>query len=327
MPDRSSPTVGPDGAATRRTVPQSVPQIVPQVARGFMMGAADIVPGVSGGTVALVLGIYERLIDNVHTGAHALKEILQGRPSDAWSTLRRVEWVWLVSLLAGILLAIAVLSSVLEGLLHDHPVRMSGLFFGLVAGSLTVAWRLIRSIGTRELAVVVVTAVALFIILGLRADTEVAEGTAEVVTRAWWIFLLSGALAICAMILPGISGSFILVMIGMYPEVIGAVNDRDLVALSATAVGCIVGLALFSTVLNWALDQHHDLMMAAMVGLMLGSLRVLWPWPGGTTTTRLAWPGGGDVLIPVLAALAGFAVVVVVELVATRSQRRARLDA
>lgn len=306
---------------------QGRPQVIPQVVRGFMMGAADIVPGVSGGTVALVLGIYERLIDNVHTGAHALKEILRGRPGEAWTSIRRVEWIWLASLLVGILLAIAVLSSVLEGLLHDHPVRMSGLFFGLVAGSLTVAWRLIRSIGRTELAVMAVTAIGLFVLLGLRADTEVAAGTAEVVTRAWWIFLLSGALAICAMILPGISGSFILVMIGMYPEVIGAVNDRDLVALSATAAGCIIGLALFSTVLNWALDQHHDTMMAAMVGLMLGSLRVLWPWPGGTTTTRLAWPGGGDVVIPVLAAIAGCAVVVIVELVAARSQRRAAVTA
>jgi putative membrane protein len=288
------------------------------------MGTADIVPGVSGGTVALVLGIYERLIRNVHTGAHALKEILQGRLSDAAGTLRKVEWVWLVSLLGGILLAIAVLSSILEQLLSEQPVRMSGLFFGLVAGSLTVAWRLIGSITAREIAVMLVVAVGLFLLLGLRADTEVASGTAEVVTKAWWVFMLAGAVAICAMILPGISGSFILVMLGMYTEVLGAVNDRDLVALSATAVGCIIGLALFSTVLNWALEHHHDLMMAAMVGLMLGSLRVLWPWPGGTATTRLAWPSD-DVVVPVLLAIAGFAVVVVVELIATRSQRRSSL--
>lgn len=282
------------------------------------MGAADIVPGVSGGTVALVLGIYERLIRNVHTGAHALKQILQGRLTEASATLRRVEWVWLVSLLGGILLAIAVLSSVLERLLDEHPVRMSGLFFGLVAGSLTVAWRLIRSIGVREIVVMLVVAAGLFLLLGLRADTQVAEDTAEVVTEAWWIFFLSGALAICAMILPGISGSFILVMIGMYTEVLGAVNDRNLVALSATAAGCIVGLALFSTLLNWSLEHHHDLMMAAMVGLMLGSLRVLWPWPGGTATTTLAWPSD-DVIVPVLLALGGFVLVVAVELIATRS--------
>jgi putative membrane protein len=120
------------------------------------------------------------------------------------------------------------------------------------------------------------------------------------------------------MILPGISGSFILVLIGMYTEVLGAVNDRDLVALGATAAGCVLGLALFSSVLTWALDHHHDLVIAGMVGLMLGSLRVLWPWPGGTETTDLAAPSD-DVWIPVLLAIAGAVLVVVVELVAVRT--------
>jgi putative membrane protein len=282
------------------------------------MGAADIVPGVSGGTVALVLGIYERLIRNVHTGAQALKSVLTGDVANFRTRLGAVEWVWLLSLLAGIFAAIAALSSVIETLLHDHPVRMAALFFGLVAGSLTIAWRLIRSVGAVEVATIVGVAVALFLVLGLKSDTEVAGGAADIVTKPWWVFFLSGALAICAMILPGISGSFILVLIGMYTEVIGAVNDRHLVALGATTAGCIVGLALFSSVLTWSLEQHHDLVIAAMVGLMLGSLRVLWPWPGGTNTTDLASPSG-DVAIPILLALLGVAVVVGVEVIAVRT--------
>jgi putative membrane protein len=282
------------------------------------MGAADIVPGVSGGTVALVLGIYERLIHNVHTGARALKGLVTGDLTGFRSHLRHVEWVWLLSLLAGILVAVAALSSILDTLLHDQPIRMSALFFGLVVGSLTIAFRLIKSVGVAELATLVGTAIALFVLLGLRSDTEVAEGAAEIVTKPWWVFFLSGALAICAMILPGISGSFILVLIGMYTEVLGAVNDRDLVALAATAAGCIIGLALFSSVLTWALDHHHDLMIAAMVGLMLGSLRVLWPWPGGTNTTDLDAPSG-DVGIPILLAAVGVAVVIAVELLAVKT--------
>lgn len=282
------------------------------------MGAADIVPGVSGGTVALVLGIYERLIRNVHTGAQALRALLTGDTSGFGTKFREIEWVWLLSLLAGVLIAVAALSSVLETLLHDHPVRMAALFFGLVVGSLTIAWRLIRSVGAPEIATIVAVAAGLFLILGLKSNTEVAEGTAEIVTEPWWIFFLSGALAICAMILPGISGSFILVLIGMYTEVLGAVNDRDLVALGSTAAGCIVGLALFSSVLTWALEHHHDLVIAAMVGLMLGSLRVLWPWPGGTNTTDLARPSD-DVGFPIVLAIVGVVVVVAVELVAVRT--------
>ncbi len=282
------------------------------------MGAADIVPGVSGGTVALVLGIYARLIHNIHTGAQALKNLLTGDISASATKLREVEWVWLLSLLTGVLLAIAALSSLIETLLEEQPVRMAALFFGLVVGSLTIAWRMIRSIGRAEVATIVVVAVALFLLLGLTSDTEVADGGAEVVTKPWWVFFLSGALAICAMILPGISGSFILVVIGMYSEVLGAVNDRDLVALGATAAGCIVGLALFSSVLTWALDNHHDLVIAGMVGLMLGSLRVLWPWPGGTNTTDLAAPSG-DVAVPILLAVVGVLVVVGVELIAVRT--------
>jgi putative membrane protein len=295
----------------------TVPTPVAQVLRGFAMGTADIIPGVSGGTVALVLGIYERLIHNVHTGAQAFKSLLTGDLGEFRTRISSVEWVWLLSLVGGILVAVALLASVIKKLLDEQPIRMAALFFGLVAGSMTVAWRLIRSIGTREVVVVVVVAVALFLVLGLRSDTAVATDTAEIVTKSWWVFFLSGALAICAMILPGISGSFILVMIGMYTEVLGAVNERDLVALAATGAGCVIGLALFSTVLNWSLEQHHDVVMAAMVGLMLGSLRVLWPWPGGTDTTDLGRPSG-DVGVPILLAVIGVAVVIIIELVSNR---------
>ena len=128
------------------------------------------------------------------------------------------------------------------------------------------------------------------------------------------------------MILPGISGSFILVMIGMYTEVLGAVNDRDFGALIATAAGCTIGLALFSSLLSWLLEHYHDLVIAAMIGLMLGSLRVLWPWPNGTNTTTFTAPSG-DVAVPVLLMVAGFVVVLGVELLSTRMSKHADLSA
>lgn len=295
-----------------------------QIVRGFLMGAADIVPGVSGGTVALLLGIYERLIlniRNVATGVgHALKRDLTG----ARERIRTVEWTWLVTLLVGILIAIASLSAAIEHLLDEEPVRMAGLFFGLILGSVVVAWRLVKQTSLEVVVIGLVTAVAFFGFLGLRSDTS--STAAKIVTEPLWMFFLVGMIAICAMILPGISGSFLLVMMGMYSEVLGAVNDRDLVILLVFTAGCAIGLALFSTVLEWMLEHHHDRVIAAMIGLMLGSLRVLWPWPGGTATTTMSAPRG-DVLVPVLLALAGLIVVLSVEVVVSRStHRRSTVD-
>lgn len=290
-----------------------VPTPAQQVARGFAMGAADIVPGVSGGTVALVLGIYERLIHNVRTAAGAARHLVQGDLARFRARLGRVEWMWLLSLLAGILTAVVALSSVIEHLLEDQPVRMAGLFFGLVLGSVIVAWRLVKRVGSREVLLMLLTATTLFVLLGLRSDTE-ASG-AEVVTEPLWKFFAVGAIAICAMILPGISGSFILVMLGMYTEVLGAVNDRDVLVLAVFTLGCVVGLGAFSTLLNWLLVHHHDPVIAVMVGLMLGSLRILWPWPRGTDTTTLALPAD-DIVVPILLGVVGFVVVISVELVA-----------
>ena len=281
------------------------------------MGAADIVPGVSGGTVALVLGIYDRLINNVRLGGRGLKQLLTGDISSFKETLVRIEWVWLISLLVGILAAVAALSSVLEQLLDDEPVKMSALFIGLVVGTIYVAIRMLDRIDATTVAIMLGVGVALFLLLGLKSDTVVADDAAEVVTRSPLIFFLVGAIAICAMILPGISGSFLLVMMGMYTEVLGAVNDRDVVSLGAFVVGAVLGLALFSTLLHWLLDRYHNWVIAAMVGLMLGSTRVLWPWPNGTNTTTLSAPAD-DVAFPLLLAAVGVVVVIAVEMLSTK---------
>ncbi len=294
-----------------------LPSIAAQLARGFSMGAADIVPGVSGGTVALVLGIYERLIGNIREGAAALRRLIMWRPDELAASIRRIEWTWLISLLAGILVAVAALASLLEGLLDDHPIQMAGLFLGLVLGAVVIAWRLLDRVDAATIAVVLLAAAAVFLLLGLRTDTTVDENAAEVVTEPVWTFFLAGAIAICAMILPGISGSFILVLLGMYTEVLGAVNDRDLLVLGVFALGCIVGLALFSTLLSWSLAHHHHWVMAGLIGLMLGSTRVLWPWPGGVETTTLARPSD-PVAVPIVLAVVGFVAVIAVERIARR---------
>jgi putative membrane protein len=269
------------------------------------MGAADVVPGVSGGTVALVLGIYERLVSNIHEGASVAGRLVKGDPRAAVDHFKRVEWLFLIPLLAGIATAVLSLAHVIEVALEDHPVEMGSLFFGLVAASAVVAWRLVDRVDATRLAAMAVAAVVTFFVLGITAGERDDASLALV--------FAAGALAICAMILPGVSGSFLLLAIGMYELVLGAVSDRELVVVAVFASGCIVGLALFSSVLNWALTHHRDSVLAVLTGLMVGSLRVLWPWPIGTEETGLAAPGESWGLAAVIAVGAVVVVLVVAE--------------
>lgn len=308
----------------RPTTVSPMKKIVLQAVRGFCMGSADIVPGVSGGTVALVLGIYHELVANIKTGADALGRFVKADVKGGIERLKAVEWLFLIPLLVGILAAVAALSHLIEQLLEDHPIQMAALFLGLVGGSVVVAWQLLERRDVARIGVLVGVAIVTFFLLGLRTTTSEAD---DVIApdRPLWAFFLAGALAICAMILPGISGSFLLVMIGMYASVLAAVNDRDLLAVGVFVVGCVIGLALFSQLLHWALNTHYDTVMAALVGLMLGSVRVLWPWPGGTNTTELGAPGDPWVL-PVVLAVGGFALVVGFSTIATRLEQRTEHD-
>lgn len=315
-----------DHVRPHRSTPREVADAHPagaavlQVIRGFTMGAADVVPGVSGGTVALVLGIYKRLVHNIHTGAQALKALVKGDLTGFRRELAAVEWLFLVPLLAGIGMAVLSLAHLIETALEDHPVPMSGLFFGLVAASAVVAFRLIRTWASRQVLTLLGSAVVTFAFLGLSSTKHVDP--------PFWAFFLAGAVAICAMILPGISGSFILLMLGMYDAVLALVNDRQVALLLVFLLGCVVGLAAFSSVLDWALQHHHDTVMAGLVGLMIGSLRVLWPWPAGMEEAGLAAPGDQAGLALGLA-VGGAALVLIVSAVALRLEHdlEERLDA
>ena len=290
-----------------------IPKIGAQLVRGFLMGAADVVPGVSGGTVALIIGIYEKLIEQVRAGARALGSLAKGDLRTFWGRLVRLDYLFLVPLSVGIVLAVGGLASVLETQLEENPEEMAGLFFGLVSASVLIGWDLIARRTSTHFAIAVIVATAIFVLLGFQSGPVADPSPA--------VFVGAGALAICAMILPGISGSFILLMIGMYGAVIGAVDDRAFGDIALVGIGAIVGLALFSTFLGWLLDHHGDTVMAAMVGLMLGSLRVLWPWPNGVGVisehqnevidgTGLAWPGSDEMLGPVALGMVGFVVVI-----------------
>ena len=295
------------------------------VVRGFLMGTADVVPGVSGGTVALVLGFYERLIDSVKAASSALGRFVRLEFGGGVDWLARVEWLFLVPLLAGIGLAIATLAGVLEMQLEEHPVEVAALFLGLVISSILVVWRLPERRDPVRLAVMIGVGAVLFLALGLRDGTSEAT-VSQASDPALWTFFLSGAIAICAMILPGISGSLILVLLGMYGPLLDAVTDRELGLLGVFLVGATIGLALFAQLLHWALEHHHDTMMAALIGLLIGSTRVLWPWPNGLDGTSLGAPDGS---VPAAAALGALGVVSVlaVHQLARRRERHAAVIA
>ena len=268
--------------------------------RGFLMGSADVVPGVSGGTIAVLVGIYERLVHAISMASKALGNLLRFRFREAGQRLREIDWGLILPLIIGIGVAIFALAGVISTLLEDYPEAMAGLFAGLVAASAWVAWRMIRSPNATTVVVAIVVAVITFFVLGLKGGA--------ITDPSWLVLFGAGAIAICAMILPGISGSFLLLMLGMYDFVISAVDERDFPVLGVFALGCIVGLALFSQLLDWSLTNHHDVVVAAMVGLMIGSFRVLWPWPGGVDSTELGTPAG-NWYVPVLLGVVAAAVV------------------
>ncbi len=302
-----------DPAPTLAAVIREIPW---SLFRGFLMGAADIVPGVSGGTIALVLGMYERLIASVRAGSSALGSFLRLDFSGGVEWLRKVDWLFILPLGAGIGLAIITLAHLLERLLHDHAVLMAALFLGLVAGSAVVAWKLLTVRDIRRVAVIAGAALTVFVLLGLRESTS-SETAAQVADPAMWAFFGSGAIAICAMILPGISGSFILVMLGMYGPLLSAVTSRDFGSLIVFTIGAVIGLAIFSQILHRALRDHYNTVMAALIGLMLGSLRVLWPWPLGVDSTAIHAPGS-DALAALAVAVFAFVLVLAIEALGRR---------
>ncbi|MDX1511463.1 MAG: DUF368 domain-containing protein [Nitriliruptorales bacterium] len=279
---------------------------------GFAMGSADLVPGVSGGTVALVAGIYERLVASIRMGAGALASLLRLDVAGALAGLRRVEWRFLVPLLGGILVAIFSLAGLLHTALDEHPELLAAGFFGLVLASTVVAVEELRQPTATHLGAGLATAIAVFLLLGLHGGS--VDDLSVPVAFA------GGALAVCAMILPGVSGSFLLLLVGLYDGVISAVDDRDLVIVGAVALGAAVGLGLFSTALHWVLRRHHDMVLALMLGLMVGSLRVLWPWPAGEEgvgDTALGAPTG-DWWWAIAVAAAAYGLVVVLARAARR---------
>jgi putative membrane protein len=233
---------------------------------GAAMGAADVVPGVSGGTMAFILGVYEELINSIKAvNIRLVQHVLRGRIAAAWA---QVHGDFLVALGAGLVGALFSLAGLLTWLLEYQPVNLYAFFFGLIVASIVaisahVHWR--------------PTMWAALVLGGVLAYWVVGLVPAEMEPTPVALFF-SGAVAICAMILPGISGSFILLILGQYGNILGAVKDLNLAILLPAMAGMAVGILSFSRVLSWLLKHYHNVTVAILIGFMIGSLRRIWPF-------------------------------------------------
>ncbi|HEX7004533.1 MAG TPA: DUF368 domain-containing protein [Trueperaceae bacterium] len=294
--------------------------LIPIYLRGVAMGAADIIPGVSGGTMALILGIYERLIEALRSIARPpfLRALFSGKFGRAFAI---IDAAFLVALVAGIATSVVTLARLLSHLLETHPEFVFAFFFGLVFASVILVAQRIRSVTLWSWLLFAAGAVAAFLLVGL--------SPAETPDAAWFLFL-SGAVAISALLLPGISGAFVLVLLGKYSYVLGAVTRGDIGALLAVGAGAVFGVLSFTQLLGWLFRKYHDATLALLCGVMLGSLRKVWPWQAevdGRLVNLLPkdgfWSADGGAGWAILLALVGALLVVGLDYVAAQEERRA----
>ncbi len=235
--------------------------------KGCAMGSADVVPGVSGGTIAFISGIYEELIESIRSvDLKALNLLIHGQFRNFW---QHIHGAFLLPVVCGIGAAVFSLARLMTWLLQHHPIAIWSFFFGLIiASALLVA----RQIGRWNAS----TAVAL--IAGAVVAWWITEATPAETPETWWFILLSGAIAICAMILPGISGAFILLLLGKYQFILQAVSDLNVPVLLLFLCGAAAGIIAFSHLLSWLLGRWHDVTVTVLMGFMIGSLNKVWPW-------------------------------------------------
>ena len=231
------------------------------------MGAADIVPGVSGGSIALITGIYSELLESINSfNGQNLKLLLNFKLAEFYKT---VNGNFLLSLLLGIMTSIFTMSKLITYLMNEHPIPLWSFFCGLI---LISSFLILKDIKRWNLGVI------LTLLVGTVFAYFVTELPPTTSPDALWFTFVSGAIAICAMILPGISGSFILLILGKYEQILKAVTEKDFLTLAVFALGCIVGILSFSRVVSWLLKKYHAITIGLLAGFMLGSMNELWPW-------------------------------------------------
>ncbi|WP_418498413.1 DUF368 domain-containing protein [Flagellimonas sp.] len=290
--------------------------------KGMAMGAADVVPGVSGGTIAFISGIYEELITSINNIDLSLITVLRKEGIKAfWN---KINGNFLLALFAGIFISVLSLAKFLSWLLENEPVLLWSFFFGLVVASVFFVGKEIQKWNLGTVVVFVLGAVVAYFI----TELPVSENTDSLP----YLFM-SGALAVCAMILPGISGAFILVLLGSYKTILDAVHERDIKIVLTVALGAIVGLLSFARLLKWMFNNYKNITLALLTGFILGSLNKIWPWKKvlqirtfGDKTIVVddvnvlpgAFEGDNQLMLAIILAILGFSLIFILEKAASK---------
>lgn len=285
--------------------------------KGAAMGAADVIPGVSGGTIALITGIYQELIESIKSiDLSALKLLFSGKFAQFW---KKINGGFLLSVVLGIGFSIFSLAKLMQYLLEYHPVQIWSFFFGLILASIIF---IVRDIEKKRAIHIIPS------ILGIAFGAYICLVSPSQTPDAAWFICLSGAIAICAMILPGISGSFILLLLGKYAFMMDAVSTLNLKVLLVFIIGALVGIILFSHFLSWLMKSYKNGTLFFLSGLMLGSLIKVWPWKVSFESgiDRPALPATGlfspEVLQAVVWCLVGLALVFAIEFAGKKLSNR-----
>ncbi len=284
------------------------------------MGAADVVPGVSGGTIAFISGIYQELIDTINdVNFNTLKILKKKGFKAAWQS---INGNFLFALLSGIGLSILSLAQLIKWLLENKPILVWSFFFGLVLASIYFVARQLNKWDLIHILALLLGAVVAYFITVIPAFGG---------NNAPWFMFIAGALAICAMILPGISGSFILVLLGAYRPVLDALHNKDFKTIIFLIVGAIVGLLSFSRLLKWMFDYHKNTTLAVLTGFLIGSLNKIWPWKkvlekeiingkskiiSEISVSPFHYQGNNQILLAFLLAFCGFVLILALEKIA-----------
>ena len=290
--------------------------------KGLAMGAADVVPGVSGGTIAFISGIYEELVASISNINFSLLKTLQKEGFKvAW---KQLNGSFLAALFIGVLISILSLAKTIKYLLENEPILLWSFFFGLVMASIIFIGRQVEKWNYKLL---------LLAVFGASFGYTITIVSSTSITEINYLFLVfAGAIASCAMILPGISGSYILLLMGVYPIVMTAITNRDVKIISAIGVGVVLGLLFFSKLLKWLFSNYKNEMLVVLTGIMFGSLNKVWPWKITVTTylnshgetkplleqsiSPFSFDGDPQLMLSILLALAGFFIIITMERVA-----------